>query len=46
MFPVKSLCCKEEVWQRIHVKIRGKSVCAKIHENVSPHFQSQRPTVT
>jgi hypothetical protein len=23
------MCCKEEIWQRIHVKIRGKSVCAK-----------------
>ncbi len=38
--------CKEVIWQRIHEKIRGKSVCSKIHENVSPHFQSQRQTVT
>jgi hypothetical protein len=35
MFSVKFMCGKEEIWQKIHVKIRGKSVCAKIHENVS-----------
>jgi hypothetical protein len=29
MFSVKSMCCKEEIWQRLHVKIRGKSVWAK-----------------
>jgi hypothetical protein len=45
MFSVKSMCCKEEIWQRITKKIREKPACAKIRENASPHFQSQRPTV-
>jgi hypothetical protein len=40
------MCCKEEIWQseRFMQKIREKPVGVKIRENVSLHFQSQRPT--